>query len=175
MRIIHKTIRILFFLGLIMMPLLLSTVVEAAPAVIQTTGNESNASPGSSCLNVSCSALISILVTNGIDGTPVTNLGFNVGNGNSAISLPSGWVFREGFNGPPGGFLMTITQFSNNGNGIYSIRVVPTVINESSRWFQGEYHYAIEINTENVQGSGLGILIIEGQVSGGEQQVFGVF
>ncbi len=55
---------------------------------------------------------------------------------------------------------MSPTQFSNQGNGIYSIRVVPFVNNPSCRWLSGDYLYTVQVSTPNQDGSTLGKLTI---------------
>lgn len=144
--------------GLLMFP----SLAEALPVNVQTLGNKSNAAPGESGATIASSSLISVVVTNS-NGVPNTSLGASVGNGNAAINLPNGWSLQTGFNVPPGGCLMTPTQFSNSGNGIYSIRVVPFVNNAACRWLAGDYHYAVQLNVpasggRTFTGSGLGVL-----------------
>lgn len=144
--------------GLLMFP----SLAEALPVTVQTLGNKSNAALGESGATIASSALISVVVTNS-NGVPNNQLGANVGNGNAAIALPNGWSLQTGFNVPPGGCLMTPTQFSNSGNGIYSIRVVPSVNNSSCSWLVGDYHYAVQINVpssggRSFVGSGLGAI-----------------
>ncbi len=99
---------------------------------VQTEGNASNASAGESGAAISSSALISVVVTNTL-GAPVSNLGSFTGDGTSEIELPDGWTLSSGFNVPPGGCLMTPTQFyngssplsisgnTNNSNHLYSV------------------------------------------------------
>lgn len=132
--------------------------------VVQTAANASNASPGESGATVAASALITVLVTKASDGAPVSNLGSTTGNQTSEISLPSQWNFRQGFNVPPGGCLMTPTEFVNQGNGIYSIRVVPFLNNPACKWLSGQYHYVAEIKAtiggKTHRGSGLGVLAV---------------
>ncbi|MBF8275632.1 MAG: hypothetical protein HW390_705 [Candidatus Brocadiaceae bacterium] len=130
---------------------------------VQTEGNASNASAGESGAAISSSALISVVVTNSL-GAPVSNLGSSTGDGTSEIELPDGWTLSSGFNVPPGGCLMTPTQFYNAGDGIYTIRVVPFVDNQSCTWLEGDYHYAVALSTKGgkpYKGSGLGVLTIK--------------
>ncbi|HEY9694815.1 MAG TPA: hypothetical protein V6D15_21660 [Oculatellaceae cyanobacterium] len=137
--------------------------VNAAPVTVQTEANRSNASAGEFGANIASSALISILATNA-DGNPITNLGSSVGNGTAAITLPSGWSLLQGFSVPPGGCLVTPTQFTNWNNGVYTIRVVPFTSNASCKWLSGDYHYGVKISvpvsTITYNGSGLGVLKI---------------
>ena len=59
---------------------------------------------------------------------------------------------------------MTPTQFYNAGDGIYTIRVVPFVDNQSCTWLAGDYHYAVALSTKGgkpYKGSGLGVLTIK--------------
>lgn len=137
---------------------------------VQTEGNASNASAGESGAAISSSALISVVVTNS-QGAPVSNLGSSTGDGTSEIELPDGWTLSSDFNVPPGGCLMTPTQFNNDGDGIYTIRVVPFVDNQSCTWLAGDYHYAVSIERREreressskkpFKGSGLGVLTIK--------------
>jgi hypothetical protein len=135
-----------------------STPAIAAPVNVQTLATASNAAAGESGATIGSSALIDVLVTD-TNGNPVTNLGANVGNGNSSITLPTGWTLSIP-TVPPGGCLVTPTQFSNQRDGVYSIRVVPFVNNASCRWLSGDYIYRVQVNTSSVDGSALGILSI---------------
>ena len=134
--------------------------------LVQMQINRSNATAGGSGANVAASALISVLVTLG--GVPVTDLGASTGTGTSAVSLPSGWLLADGFNVRPGGCNVSVTQFGNQGNGIYDIRVVPFLANAACHWLSGEYIYAVQIrvsrtisgSTVVLQGSALAKLTI---------------
>jgi hypothetical protein len=105
--------------------------------------NRSNAVAGGSGASVQASALISVLLTQA--GALVDNLGSNAGNGTGTISLPAGWDFFGGFNVRPGGCDITVTEFINQGNGIYDIRIVPFINNPACTWLSGEYVYALQI------------------------------
>jgi hypothetical protein len=150
--------------GFLLYLLLLTSPAAAAALVVQTEGNSSNAAAGESAGSISSSALLSVLVTRHAVGTPVADLGESVGDGTSEISLPAGWTLITGFNVPPGGCLMTPTQFFNAGNGIYDIRVVPFVANPNCTWLSGDYHYVVQISIiidhQVFSGSGLGVLRI---------------
>jgi hypothetical protein len=134
--------------------------------LVQMRINRSNATAGGSGANVAASALISVLVTLG--GVPVADLGASAGNGTSAVSLPSGWSLADGFNVRPGGCNVSVTEFGNQGNGIYDIRVVPFLGNAACHWLSGEYIYAVQIrvsrtiagSTVVLQGSALAKLTI---------------
>jgi hypothetical protein len=110
---------------------------------VQMKINHSNAAAGGSGATVAASAMITVLVT--MNGAPVDNLGANVGNQTSAIQLPTGWTLLDGFNVRPGGSLVTVTEFLNQGSGLYDIRIVPYVNNPASTWLSGEYVYAVSI------------------------------
>jgi hypothetical protein len=157
-----NTSQLLFKSGVALAALLslatFSTPAVAAPVNVQTLATASNAAAGESGANIGSSALIDVLVTDA-NGNPVTNLGTNVGNGNSAITLPTGWILNIP-TVPPGGCLVTPTQFSNQRDGVYSIRVVPFVNNASCRWLSGDYIYRVQVDTSSYDGSGLGILSI---------------
>ena len=105
--------------------------------------NRSNAAAGDSGANVPASAMISVLVT--LDGEPVADLGASTGNQTGAIALPTGWTLRDGFNVRPGGCGVTVTEFGNQGGGIYDIRIVPFVDNAACSWLSGEYVYAVQL------------------------------
>jgi hypothetical protein len=111
--------------------------------LVQVQINRSNAIAGGSGANVSASALMSVLVT--LNGEPVDDLGTNAGNQTSAISLPAGWTLRDGFNVRPGGCGVSVTEFLNQGGGLYDIRIVPFVGNPACAWLSGEYVYAIQL------------------------------
>jgi len=84
---------------------------------VQMQINRSNADAGDSGATVDASAMISVLVT--LDGEPVGDLGANAGNQTSAIALPAGWTLRDGFNVRPNGCNVSVTEFLNQGAGIY--------------------------------------------------------
>jgi hypothetical protein len=134
--------------------------------LVQMQINRSNADAGDSGANVSASALISVLVT--LKGKPVADLGVSAGTQTSAINLPAGWTLRDGFNVRPGGCGVSVTEFTNQGGGLYDIRIVPFVDNSACTWLSGEYVYAIQLEfSRNVggktivlQGGTLGKLII---------------
>jgi hypothetical protein len=131
---------------------------EAAPVTIQTEATASNAAAGESGTTIASSALIELLVTDA-GGMPVSNLGTTVGTGTSAITLPSGWDLQTPAV-PPGGCLLTPTQFSNSNSGRYSIRVVPFANNPACHWLSGDYIYSIQIGSPSQFGSALGKLTI---------------
>jgi hypothetical protein len=134
--------------------------------LVQMQINRSNADPGDSGANVAASAMISVLVT--LDGEPVTDLGASAGDQVSVTPLPAGWTLVDGFNVRPGGCDVSVTEFGNQGGGIYDIRIVPFVGNAACQWFSGEYIYAVQIQTSrtiagktvSLQGSALGKLTI---------------
>ena len=114
--------------------------------------NRSNATVGGSGANVAASAMISVLVT--LDGQPVADLGANVGNQTSAVSLPAGWTLLDGFNVRPGGCGVSVTEFLNQGAGLYDIRLVPFVGNPACTWLSGEYVYGIQLEfTRTIDGN----------------------
>jgi len=133
---------------------------------VQMQINRSNADAGDSGATVDASAMISVLVT--LDGEPVGDLGANAGNQTSAIALPAGWTLRDGFNVRPNGCNVSVTEFLNQGAGIYDIRIVAYVGNPACKWLSGEYIYGIQIRTSrtiagksvSLQRSALGKLTI---------------
>ena len=133
---------------------------------VQMQINRSNADAGDSGANVDASAVISVLVT--LDGEPVADLGANAGNQTSVTPLPAGWTLVDGFNVRPFGCGVSVTEFLNQGGGIYDIRIVPYAGNPACKWLSGEYIYAIQIKTSrtvagktvSLQGSALGKLTI---------------
>jgi len=133
---------------------------------VQMQINRSNADAGDSGATVDASAVISVLVT--LDGEPVADLGASAGNQTSVTPLPAAWTLRDGFNVRPFGCADSVTEFANQGGGIYDIRIVPYVDNPACTWLSGEYIYAIQIKTSrtiagksvSLQGSALGKLTI---------------
>jgi hypothetical protein len=119
--------------------------------LVQMQINRSNAAAGGSGADVSASALISVLVT--LDGGPVADLGASAGNQTSAINLPAGWTLRDGFNVRPGGCGVSVTEFGNQGDGIYDIRIVPFLDNPACTWLSGEYLYAVQLEFTRTIGS----------------------
>jgi len=134
--------------------------------LVQMQINRSNANAGDSGANVFASAMISVLVTQ--NGVPVTDLGANAGDQNSATTLPTGWTLFDGFSVAPGGSAVTVTEFLNQGSGIYDIRIVPFIDNPACAWLSGEYVYALGIHatrrkqgrTTVLQGSALAKLTV---------------
>jgi hypothetical protein len=134
--------------------------------LVQLRINRSNAAAGDSGANVAASALMSVLVT--LDGEPVDDLGASAGDQTSATALPTGWTLRDGFNVRPGGCGVTVTEFGNQGGGLYSIRVVPHVDNAACSWLSGEYVFAVQLaftrtidgDTVTLAGGTLGTLTI---------------
>ena len=120
--------------------------------LVQMQINRGNATAGASGANVAASAMMSVLVT--LDGQPVSDLGANAGNQTSAISLPAGWTLRDGFNVRPGGCAVTVTEFLNQGGGLYDIRLVPFADNPACTWLSGEYVYGIQLEfTRTIDGN----------------------
>ncbi len=134
--------------------------------LVQMQINRGNATAGGSGANVMASAMISVLVTQ--DGVPVDDLGANVGDQNSAATLHAGWTLVDGFNVRPGGALVTVTEFLNQGGGLYDIRIVPYISNPAAVWLSGEYLFALYIHatrthqghTTHLQGAALAKLTI---------------
>jgi hypothetical protein len=134
--------------------------------LVQMQINRSNATAGGSGANVPASALMSVLVT--LNGEPVADLGANAGNQTNAINLPAGWTLQDGFNVRPGGCNVSVTEFLNQGEGLYDIRIVPFIDNPACTWLSGEYVYAIQLEftrtiddkTVVLQGGTLGKLAI---------------
>lgn len=110
---------------------------------VQMEINRSNATAGGSGASVAASAIMSVLVT--LNGEPVDDLGANAGTQTSAIDLPAGWGLRDGFNVRPGGCGVSVTEFLNQGGGLYGIRIVPFVGNPACTWLSGEYVYAMQL------------------------------
>jgi len=111
--------------------------------LVQMQINRGNAIAGGSGANVSASAVMSVLVT--LNGEPIDDLGTNAGNQTSVINLPAGWTLRDGFNVRPGGCIVSVTEFLNQGGGLYDIRIVPFVDNPTCAWLSGEYVYGIQL------------------------------
>ena len=111
--------------------------------LVQAKINRSNAVAGGKGANIAASALMTVMVT--LDGVPVADLAVNTGDGTSGIVIPAGWTLVDGINVRPGGCNVTITEFDNQGNGLYDIRMVPYVGNSVCAWLSGEYIYAIQL------------------------------
>ena len=68
----------------------------------------------------------------------------------------------------PGGCRASVTEFLNQGGGLYDIRIVPFIDNPACAWLSGEYVYAIQLEftrtiggeTVVLQGGTLGKLAI---------------
>lgn len=118
--------------------------------LVQVQINRSNADAGDSGANVPASALMSVLITS--HGAPVDDLGANAGDATSAIPLPAGWTLRDGFNVRPGGCGVSVTEFTNQGGGLYDIRLVPFVGNPACTWMSGEYVYAVQLEVPRTVG-----------------------
>jgi hypothetical protein len=155
MKSLKQSAAALAVLGLLLLPTPGAALQQEG---VQTQATASNASAGESGASVGASALIGVLVLDG--GLPVSSLGASVGNGTSQITLPTGWTLTTRIV-PPGGCVMTPTEFQNFGGGLYSIRVVPLVTNASCRWLSGDYLYAVRIDTMGFAGGGLGKLTIK--------------
>jgi hypothetical protein len=132
--------------------------------LVQIQINTGNAAAGDSGANVDSSALMSVLVTQ--RGAPVGDLAplGQIGDQTGSISLPPGWILHDGFSVRPFGCSSTVTEFINYGNGLYNIRIVPSVQNPNCAWLSGQYLYAVYINITNGnvirQGSALAKLTI---------------
>lgn len=135
--------------------LALPSLAAAAAVDVQTQANRGLAVAGGTGF-----VLISVVVTQHFNGEPVSNLGASIPLDPGGISLPAGWTLESGFNLRPGGCSLTPTEFLNQGDGIYDIRVVPSVANPACVWLDGEYLYAVRLNvtvgTLTFKGSGLG-------------------
>lgn len=147
---------------------------EAAPVIVQTVGHPLYATAGDSD-----TASLSVLVYSTVDGLPISNLGDNVGDGTSVISLPPGWRLLTNGNAADFGIICNIlsgechriscgprpTKFRNRANGQYVIDVKPgPSFPCGSTWSAGDYHYTIAINVtvggSTFTGNSLGVLEI---------------
>ncbi len=137
-------------LGIFLVP----SAGHAGPVHVQTFGNtDPFAKPG-----LKNTTLISVLVTDPVDGSTVANLGANVARDDTnGISLPTGWTLQNVIV-PAGGCLFSTTQFGNLGNGYYFIRAKPFITNPACTWKEGDYPYVIHINVGGNKGSGLGVI-----------------
>ena len=103
-----------------------------------------------------------------LNGEPVADLGVSAGNQTSAINLPAGWTLRDGFNVRPGGCNVSVSEFLNQGGGLYDIRIVPFIDSPACAWLSGEYVYGVQLEftrtiggeTVVLQGGTLGTLAI---------------
>jgi hypothetical protein len=129
---------------------------------VETRAHRFFADAGESGPTFDVSAMISVLVTR--DGAPVSDLGASVPMSGGAIALPPAFTLRTSFVAPPGplgiGCLLDPTAFTNHGNGIYTIRVVPLIDSPVCRWGLGDYHYVVSVARGSRRGSGLGVLTV---------------
>jgi hypothetical protein len=129
---------------------------------VETRAHRFFADAGESGPTFDVSAMISVLVTR--DGAPVADLGASIPMSGGAITLPPAFTLRPSFVAPPGpvgiGCLLDATAFTNVGNGIYTIRVVPLIDSPVCRWGLGDYHYVVSVARGSLRGSGLGVLTI---------------
>jgi len=142
--------------------LLIPAVSMAGEYKIQTLATQSNAGVGEGGAEVAASALITVVVT--FNGLPATQLGETVGDGTSEVTLPAGWTLTD-HTVPPGGCMLSPTEFYNWEDGSYSIRVVPFLGTEGCTWLAGDYHYVVKLEKGRrpvgLRGSGLGSLTIK--------------
>ena len=118
--------------------------------LVQAQVNRGNADAGDAGANVQASALISVLVTH--EGEPVDDIGASAGDQVSEVALPAEWTF-ETATVAAGGCTASVTQFGNQGDGVYSIRIVPFVGNPACAWLSGDYVYVIKVEaTRTVDG-----------------------
>ena len=129
---------------------------------VETTGHRFFADVGESGGDFTASAMLSVLVTR--DGVPVTNLGASIPLNENGVTLPPAWKLTSSFTAPPGplgiGCILSPTDFTNRGDGIYTIRVAPYLNDPVCRWGLGDYHYVISIRAPFARGSSLGVLTI---------------
>ena len=134
---------------------------------VETRAHRLFADAGESGPTFDVSAMISVLVTR--DGLAVTDLGASVPMSGGAIALPPAFTLRTSFVAPPGpvgiGCTLDPTAFTNHGNGIYTIRVVPLIDSAVCRWGLGDYHYVVSVARGGLRGSGLGVLTIPDTLS----------
>lgn len=118
---------------------------------VETEMNRGHAAPGGTG-----DALVSILVTTSRTQKPVSGLAASIARNNSGITLPTRVSFGN-LTVPPGGCTITPTQFTNNGNGVYTIRFVPYLANANCKWLSGDYLYLVIVKDAagKVAGEGL--------------------
>ena len=129
---------------------------------IETKGHRYFADVGESGGDFQASAMISVLVTR--DGVPVSTLGASIPLNPAGITLPPAWTLITSFTAPPGplglGCILSPTDFTNRGDGIYTIRVAPYLSDPVCQWGLGDYHYVVSVRNPHSRGSGLGVLTI---------------
>ncbi len=116
-------------------------------AEVDTEVNALNANPGNKG-----DVLMTVLVTKSRTQRPISNVAASVARNNTGITLPAR-VELSSLTVAAGGCAATPIQFSNSGNGVYSIRLVPFVNNASCEWIAGDYVYMVTI-----KGSGGAVL-----------------
>lgn len=137
-------VAVILMVGIFLIPAL----AEAMAVNVQTEGNATGVAPGT----------ITVVVTRHLTGSPLSNLGDSVGDGTAPITLPARWTLDLSLNQPSGCAFQT-TQFTNHGNGVYTIRVSPANSGGATcKIFAGDYHYIVRLDSgsPNFQGSALG-------------------
>jgi hypothetical protein len=139
-----------------------TAAAHAAVVKVETKAYRGFADAGESGATFDVSADISVLVTR--DGVPVLGLGDAIPMNGSAITLPPAFRLQTSFVAPVGplgiGCILDPIAFTNHGNGVYTIRVVPSLDNPICRWGLGDYHYTVRIQTPQLKGAAMGVLTI---------------
>ncbi len=144
-------------IGLIGVLLALPLPVRAAEVVIQTASDAFEAQDGESGTNATALARITVLVT--YNGKIVDNLGVTTGSETVEIPMPSGWALTV-YNYPLASCAFVPVRFINEGDGVYTVEVLPPPDTPVCQWHSGEYSYVIRIDKRQYRGSALGRLTI---------------
>jgi hypothetical protein len=144
MRLTTNTLRLVLSLIVLLGCFLAPSQAEAATVMVQTTGG--------TAFNIAGANAISVLVTNPVDGTPISNLASN------GVGLPTGWnLYGAGTLRNTCTFTVSTASFTNMGNGIYTFSNVASCSTNEDELF-----YVVEINVTvggiTYRGSGLGAL-----------------
>lgn len=123
---------------------------------VETETSALNADPGDKG-----DILIDLLVTKSRTQRPVSNVAASIPRNNAGITLPSR-IGLATVTVAAGGCSVTPIQFTNAGNGVYTIRAVPFVDNASCNWLAGEYIFLVTVRGPGgaILGEGLAKLTV---------------
>lgn len=142
---------------------LLPKAVGGGAYDVQTTANANFPHAGTSGNTIPNGVLISFYAAHA-DGTPVTDLGADVGDGSSLIAMPPRVTLIDRVV-PAGGCTIQATQFTNWGDGYYNLRAAPNRTNPSApcAWLAGQYDYYVVVKSPGgaVAGAALGTFKVQ--------------
>jgi len=139
--------------GLLVVPV----TVRAAEITVQTVADVFEAADGEAGTNTSASARITVVMTT--KGRAVNEQGSTTGNGTTEIALPNGWSITV-YSFPTAGCEFVPVKFTNEGEGVYTIEVLPPPDTPACQWRTGQYTYVVRFAKGSSKGSALGTLTI---------------